>query len=221
MYILNPNIPKIISMQMGETKIRTISEKGKYVVSNIMRSWFLSIWYLLDPIYFSFTRLAYVKDEREQNLIFRVRDTIYRGREIILSDGTVIQKNDRLLKIHLHNAKLLKDLHPITCEVARGRYIFQSVLASLPALAAFVEGHPHKEDLKGIIGITTLHRGCRRLGFETHEIKSRYYQLYKKITFILIIFLSTSSFSKQSIQKQQPKYLFMSTEGLYSRYKEN
>jgi hypothetical protein len=196
-------------------------EKGKCVVSNVMRSWFLSIWYLLDPIYYSFTRLTYVRDETERKLIFRVRDTRYKGRQIILSDGTVIQKNDRLLKIHLHNAKLLKDLHPVTCDVARGRYIFQSVLTSLPALAAFVDEHPHKDELKGIIGITTLHRGCRRLGFETYEIKSRFYQLYKKLTFILIISLSTSSFSKQSIQKQQPKYLFMSTKNLYSRYRAN
>ncbi|MBM7663248.1 hypothetical protein JOC85_004119 [Bacillus mesophilus] len=190
-------------------------------MSNVMKGWFLSIWYFLDPIYYAFTRLTYVKDESKKNLIFRVRVTRYKGREVVLSDGTIIRKNDTLLKIHLHNVKLLKELYQVQCEVKRGRHIFQSVLTALPALAAYLENHPQKEDIKAVIGITTLHRGCRRLGFETHDIKSRCYQFFKKVTFTLIYILSATNISKESMQKHQPKYLFMSTKALSKRYRVN
>ncbi|WP_456278655.1 YkoP family protein [Bacillus sp. AK128] len=188
-------------------------------MSNVMKSWLLSIWYLLDPIYYSFTRLTYVQDDLKQNLIFRVRVTKYKGREVVLADGTVIRKNDRLLKIHLHNAKLLKELHEVQCEIKRGRHIFQAVLTALPALASYIEEHPEKDHLKAVIGITTLHRGCRRLGFETHDIKSKLYHLFKKATFIFIYILSATTLSRESMQKHQPKYLFMSTKDLSRRYR--
>jgi hypothetical protein len=184
-----------------------------------MRNWFLLIWYLLDPIYYSFTRLTYIKNESQQNLIFRVRVTRYKGREIILSDGTIIKKNDKLIKIHLHNVKLLKELLDVSCDISRGKFIFKKVLESLPALANYLDNHPNRDELKGIIGITTLHRGCKRLGFETYDIKSSVYRVFKLITFLLISFLSSTTFSRKSLQKQQPKYLFMSTELLRSRYK--
>ena len=82
-----------------------------------MRSCLLSIWYLLDPLYFFFTRLTLI-DKRQSN-VFRVRLTRYKGKEVILSDGTRI-KNDVLVKIHLHNVKLLKELQPIESAVRRG-----------------------------------------------------------------------------------------------------
>ena len=201
--------------------IVNLHDKGEFTVSNVMRNWFLSIWYLLDPLYYSFTRLTYIKDECNQNVIFRVRITKYKGREITLSDGTTIKRNDKLLKIHLHNVKLLKELHHVTCEVKRGRYIFQSVLESLPALALFLQNHPQKDELKGIIGITSLHRGCQRLGFETHDLKSKAYLKYKQITFLLISFISSSAFSLKSLKKQNPKYLVMSKDLLCDRYKLN
>lgn len=67
----------------------------------------LNLWGWIDPIYFRFTRLDYVENHLGKRTIMRVRLTKYKGREITLSDGTVIHKNDLLLKIHLHNIKLL------------------------------------------------------------------------------------------------------------------
>ncbi|MBM6619325.1 YkoP family protein [Bacillus suaedaesalsae] len=183
----------------------------------MVRSWLLLLWVLLDPIYYSFTRLSYIQDQKSN--IFRVRITRYKGREALLSDGITIKKNDMLIKIHLHNARLLNDLDKVTCDVTRGRFVFKRVLESLPGLASYIELHPRRDEIKGIIGITTLHKGCRRLGFETYDIKNRYYRTLKQIPFLVISVLSSKNFSK--IQKQQPKYLFMSTESLTSRYKVN
>lgn len=194
-------------------------KKGELNVGYILRSWFLLLWALLDPVYYSFTRLSYIQDNKDN--IFRVRVTKYKGREALLSDGTIIKRNDKLIKIHLHNARLLNELHQISCDVKRGRFVFKRVFESLPGLASYIELHPNRDDIKGIIGITTLHKGCSRLGFETYEINNVFYRIFKQIPFLLITILSSSNYSKSYFQKQQPKYLFMSTESLANRYKVN
>ncbi|MFD1738439.1 hypothetical protein ACFSCX_18100 [Bacillus salitolerans] len=188
-------------------------------MTNTLRGWFVFLWYLLDPIYYSLTRLKYVKDEAKQNLIFRVRLTTYKGRQVLLSDGTLINKNDKLIKIHLHNARLLKELMDVPSEVSRARIIFQKVLEGLPALAEYIEQHPDKNEIKGIIGITTLHRGCSRLGFETVHLSNQVYKFIKTVTFLSIWFLSSNQFSLKHFFKQQPKYLFMSKTSLNNRYR--
>jgi hypothetical protein len=94
-----------------------------------MGSYLLSFWnILLDPLYYFFTRLEYLD---HHSGIFRVRLTKYKGREVLLSDGTVIKKNDKLVKIHLHNVKLLSELKGVPCSVRRGRIIFRKVLMSI------------------------------------------------------------------------------------------
>ncbi|WP_257467550.1 YkoP family protein [Peribacillus asahii] len=71
-----------------------------------MRNYLLNIWNLVDPIYYRLSHLNYLPEKN----ILRVKLTRYKGRNVILSDGTAINKNDLLIKIHLHNAVLLKEL---------------------------------------------------------------------------------------------------------------
>ncbi|WP_052480348.1 YkoP family protein [Caldibacillus thermoamylovorans] len=86
-----------------------------------MRKVILFCWRLLDPIYYQFTRLTYI-DYRKN--IFRVRLTRYLGHPVVLADGTHIQKNDLLLKIHFHNVRLLSELSQIQNEFQKGKVFF-------------------------------------------------------------------------------------------------
>jgi len=185
-----------------------------------VRLCFLSVWTFLDPIYYLFTRLTYLKDEEENSSVLRVRLTRYKGRPFTLSDGTVIQKNDLLIKIHLHNVKILKALNGLQGETAKGRMIYQQVKKSLPSLALFLNNHHNSSEIKGIIGITMLNKGCHRLGFQTFNIKNIYYRLIKHMVFIPMYCLSVNSISRLAL-KRPPKYLFMSRESLLANYLKN
>ncbi len=185
---------------------------------NAMKNCFLLVWKIIDPIYYFFTRLTYVENGKKESTIFRVRLTTYKGCALHMKDGTFIRPNDKLIKIHLHNVKLLKELVKFKCEVKRGRYVFQKVIESLPDLADYMESHPKRKEIKGIIGITTLHRGCNRLGFEIYEIRSKPYLIIKQVTLLFIYLISTSTVSKATYKKQEPKYLLMSADTLVNRY---
>ncbi|MEC5425402.1 hypothetical protein QGM71_18125 [Virgibacillus sp. C22-A2] len=177
-----------------------------------MKSYLLGVWNIIDPVYYNFTRLRYVPDDEYCNTLFRVRLTRYKGGEVILNDGTVIQKNDLLMKIHLHNVKVLNDLTSITSDVKKAVFIYHKVKRSLPKLACYIEAHQKTNEIKGIIGITTLYKGASRLGFEIVPIKSSYYRAYKKVTFFPINLIASKN------RLDDPVYLFMSKDELINNY---
>lgn len=176
----------------------------------------INLWSILDPIYFCFTRLCYIENKFGNRSIMRVRITRYKGRKITLSDGTVINKNDVLLKIHLHNVELLRQIQEFDSETRKALMTYKRVKESLPLIAKYIQLHNNVNEIKGLVGITNLNKGCRKLGFETFAIHNRYYKLLKKASLLPIYFLSSYSVSKR--EKPSPIYLFMSKDRLY-KYK--
>ncbi|MFW5437351.1 YkoP family protein [Paenibacillus apiarius] len=180
-----------------------------------IKMYLLSIWNILDPIYYSLSRLTYI--DRATPNIFRVRLLCYKGRDITLTDGTCIKNNDLLVKIHLYNVRLLKEILPLNNPVKKGRIISRSVEQSLPGVCRYIQMHPKSNEIKGIIGVTMLHRGCRQLGFDVANIHNPLYRAFKWITLMPIHFLSVSKPVK-TLRKQKPKYLVMSAEMLAKKY---
>lgn len=175
----------------------------------------LHIWNIIDPIYFQFTRLDHVKNKTGKRTIMRVRLTRYKGRKITLSDGTVINKNDLLLKVHLHNIKLLKQIQDYNSEVRRALMIYKSVQESLPAISRYIKLKGYTNEIKGLIGITMLYKGCTKLGFEAHPIENRFYKLFKQVALLPIHLLASKKITKVI---PKPMYLFMSKEVLLNKY---
>ncbi|ALC91266.1 hypothetical protein AM500_16810 [Bacillus sp. FJAT-18017] len=185
-----------------------------------MKQYIISMWTVLDPLYYTFTRLTYVSDELISENIFRVRLTKYKGRDLILSDGVQIKKNDLMVKIHLHNVRLLKELYQIESDIKRVKKIYKLVEKSLPGVQTYIYNHERSGEIKGIVGITTLCTGSERLGFEISSISHPLYKWFKWMTFLPISFLSSSSFSlKKMLKKSPPGYLLMSKDKLNKLYK--
>ncbi|WP_232489962.1 hypothetical protein [Neobacillus cucumis] len=179
----------------------------------------LWIWKLIDPLFYLCSRLHYIQEENKKKSIFRVRITKYKGKNIILSDGTLICRNDLLIKIHLHNVRLLNEYIKIKNDLNRARLIYKAVLRSMPSLARYVNTHPRETQIKGIIGITTINKGVVPLGFETFRPNNRLYRRVKKVGQLPIFLLTKSSF--RNFQKNKLNYLLMSKDKLYQRYGRN
>ncbi|WP_461479530.1 YkoP family protein [Paenibacillus sp. PvR148] len=56
------------------------------------------MWEIIDPLYYACSRLRYIGSGDQRSGIFRVRLILYKGTPISLSDGTLIQKGNILLK---------------------------------------------------------------------------------------------------------------------------
>lgn len=131
--------------------------------------------------------------------------TKYRGKTFLLADGTEIKRNDCLLKIHLHNVRVLKEVMSISHSVQRTRMIYKMVEQSMPVLAKFIDSHQKKDDIKGVIGITMLNKGVKKLGFELMYPENRYYIHFKRITQMPIFLISHSTLSMKKIKNQKSK----------------
>lgn len=175
----------------------------------------LLIWSIIDWVYFNFTRLQYVKKSCGEKTILRVRVIKYKGRNVILSDGTEINKNDTLIKIHLHNAKLLSLFNELS-EIKRGLAVYKSIKESLPFVYHYLNTHKQESKIKGLIGITLLHKGSKKLGFEPVTIHSHYFRSFKRVALFPIYFLASSNAMNKRVP--EPMYLFMSKESLKRIY---
>jgi hypothetical protein len=183
-----------------------------------MKGYLISLWNLLDPLYYVCSRLIHPPCEGAEGNIFRVRLTQYKGKNIVLSDGTPINKNDTLVKIHLHNARILKELKGIKSEIKKAKIIYRYVQHSLPGVEVYIRSC--SGEVKGIIGITLLNKGCERLGFEIVDISNPIYKWFKWAAFLPIGILSNKNGSiGYFLKHQQPNYLFMSTKKLSNMYK--
>jgi hypothetical protein len=189
-------------------------EKGEQAMR--IRLAILWIWKLIDPIFYICSRLHYIKMENKGKSIFRVRITKYKGKNLMLSDGTLITRNDLLLKIHLHNVRILNEYIKIKNELNRARLIYKIVFKSMPALVYYLNSHPKEQEIKGIIGITTINKAVIPLGFECFQPTNRFYRSTKKIGQLPIFLLTKSSI--RNFQKNNLNYLLMSKEKLYQRY---
>ncbi|MBX9973799.1 YkoP family protein [Cytobacillus firmus] len=185
----------------------------------MFRNILLSIWVFLDPLYYPFTRLQHLTADPEKGGVFRVRLTKYKGNDIELSDGVIIRKNDHLLKIHLHNVRLLNEFNYMKNELLKGRAIYKRVKDSMPLLTAFILNHPEETKIKGVIGITLINKGFSTLGFECILPKNKLYCWFKKTFQLPIYFLSCSKISAANIKKHRTVYLLMSKENLINKYK--
>lgn len=182
-----------------------------------MKSYILFLWRFIDPFYFHCTRLRYL--DPEQNVL-RVRLTRYKGKSVVLSDGSRINKNDLLIKIHLHNIRLLKEMQYIKSELKKTRHVYKKIEKSLPELATYIRAHQKSPEIKGIIGITALNRGSGRLGFEKADITNRLYKFFKQLALVPICYLSVEE-PRKALKRHRPSYLFMSKNKLLERYARN
>lgn len=96
--------------------------------------------------------------------------------------------------------------------------LYKKIKASLPHLALYIQRHKNTQEIKGIIGITLLNKGCERLGFESYAISSRSYKWFKQLAFYPIYLLSTPKLILKDEKKTSPMYLFMSKECLLKKY---
>lgn len=176
----------------------------------------LPFWGIIDQIYFQFNRLQFI--DKDGGNVFRVRPIYYRGEPITLLDGTQIHQGDLLLKIHLYNYALMKEMVGMNSEIRRAFFVYQTVEKSMPGLAKYLHFHPRSEEIKGVIGITLLNRGVRHLGFDSIPITNDYYRRWKKSYMVPMYYICHGFRTGNGRKKLDPKILVMSKDQLFKNY---
>lgn len=135
----------------------------------------LHLWRVWDTIYYHSTRLQYV--EKNHNL-FRIVLLPFWSEPLVTKHGSIINKNDLVLKLHIHNFRLAEMIYKKKDSKALGIMLLREVRNSMPGLARYVACHPYVDQITGVVGTTFLHRGVEHLGFSTtNPIESKIYKI--------------------------------------------
>ncbi|EGL83165.1 hypothetical protein CathTA2_1278 [Caldalkalibacillus thermarum TA2.A1] len=183
-----------------------------------MKSLILHVWAVWDWIYFLFNRMQYVS---KQDNFFRIVRTTYKGPPIRTRDGHWIRAGDDIIKIHLYNFRIAKEIKSFPSEIAFIFYFKRSLEFSLYGLSRYVESLPDRHRIKGIMGTSMFNRGAERLGFTICEVDDTWYYRLKGLLYKLIYWLIHPQgwgYLKRHGKRLQSKHLVMSVEELHRLY---
>ncbi|MFP4697196.1 MAG: YkoP family protein [Eubacteriales bacterium] len=134
---------------------------------------------------------------------FYVYQFKYKGKQVTLEDGTIINKGDELVELHLNNKKY-KNVSNSVREIFK---IFDSEMEKLAT--AFVEDKRFA-NVKGIYGRTLLFGVAKKRGFEVSEIESSSMSKFIKIWDSLIKYAYEAK--NQKLKFREPKQIWISKE---------
>jgi Predicted xylanase/chitin deacetylase len=102
--------------------------------------------------------------------LFHYRIRPYRGGELALNDGAVIRPNDKIVELHFDNAKLKALLENSRSLMKVAIFLVRETEKAMPALARHLESMENLGEIKGLYGISMIHRGPEAFGFSVLDL---------------------------------------------------
>lgn len=183
-----------------------------------MNTSLLMLWGYWDEIYQRCTRLKYIE---KGNNIFRIVPLRYRGESLVTTDGRIIHDGDLIVKIHIHNYYFATLCKGVKDEFRVALLLRRHIMLSLPKLARYLESMEEREEIKGIVGTTMLHKGVQPLGFSISDVPMTWFFRYKRwyLRLLLRIVHPDGKRRVQTWNQEMPlKRVYMSKDLLLNRY---
>lgn len=183
-----------------------------------MNTSLLMLWGYWDEIYQRCTRLKYIE---KGNNIFRIVPLRYRGESLVTTDGQFIHDGDLIVKIHIHNYYFATLCKGVKDEFRVALLLRRHIMLSLPKLARYLQAMEEREEIKGIVGTTMLHKGVQPLGFSISDVPMTWFFRYKRWYLRLLLRIVHPDGKKrvQTWNQEMPlKRVYMSKDLLLDRY---
>jgi peptidoglycan/xylan/chitin deacetylase (PgdA/CDA1 family) len=102
--------------------------------------------------------------------LFHYRIRPYRGGELKLDDGAVLRPGDKIVELHFDNAKLRELLENSRSLMKVAIFLIRETEKAMPALARHLAGREDLSGVKGLYGISMIHRGPEAFGFSVLDL---------------------------------------------------
>lgn len=213
-------LPKIIE---GLTKkgyeIADISrfENSNEIIN--LKSIFIGLWEVWEKLYF---KLAHIIELDDSEAILHFSINTYKGKPVLLKDGTVVKKGDKFLELHLLNRNVSNILRRHNSLMGASKEIERRLISSFAEIIDYVERNDIA--IKAVHGVTGLYRLFEKRNFDIFDLNPFvriFVNIYEK--FLLVIYHPLGfKRLKTKDRKLIPKSIWMSIKGLkkylYSTY---
>jgi peptidoglycan/xylan/chitin deacetylase (PgdA/CDA1 family) len=163
-----------------------------------------------------------VKPIDAQNRFLHVRVRVYRGETIRLSDGEEIRRGDRIVELHFDNGLLYAMATGSRSSVQLAIKMIRATEQLMPKMLRYILQHPRYPDIKGVYGVSLIHRGAKQFGFTLENLPKGVLSFFTSV-YLRILLLVLHPAGKRRLQTNPhqliPKTIAMSTKELLRRYK--
>jgi len=112
--------------------------------------------------------------------IFHYRIRPYHGKTLKLEDGREIRSKDKVIELHFDNEKLLQVMLHSRSVLQSAIQLIREVDRAMPKLAKHMEGRKEFEDVKGLYGVSMMHRGPEAFGFSVLELPKGMFSFFTR-----------------------------------------
>ncbi|EGL16919.1 hypothetical protein HMPREF9413_0645 [Paenibacillus sp. HGF7] len=178
----------------------------------------LRAWMLWERL---FHRLYRVQPGDPEHRFLHYRIRTYHGQELILEDGEIIRPGDKVAELHLDNEWLRRAGSQSSSMMKLAVQMIRAMGHSMPRLAHRLLTDPALADLKGVYGISMIHRGTRQFGFTVLPLHNRLWRwsstLYLRV---LLGMLHPGGFGRlqENTARLNPRIIAMSVSQMKKRY---
>lgn len=129
---------------------------------------------------------------------FHYRITSYSGEPVQFAEGGGVQKGDRIAELHFDNKMLSGLAAQSKSPVATGIKMLREVEQALPLLAKQLAEDPEACNIKAVYGVTMIHRGADRLGFQIFKLPDGWFARTTRVylRLLLKVLTDTKAYSK-------------------------
>jgi hypothetical protein len=134
----------------------------------------------------------------------------YKGKDIYLSDGSTISKNDKIIELHINNKK--------TDNIKKGelKKIRQIINSEMKLLTSLISNNNDLKDIKAIYGRTVLYPLIAKKGFDVLNIEKKGLRFF--LAFWDNIIKTVYSNYSSKFKKREPKEIWISSKKLQEKF---
>ncbi|OUS77819.1 polysaccharide deacetylase family protein [Paenibacillus sp. MY03] len=184
---------------------------------SIVKRFAISLWLMWEQAFHAVFRLKKVGESEIPAFHYRV--TKYTGEPVTFANGKGVNKGDDIAEIHFDNKLLSSIAATSKSPLATGLRLIREVENALPALANQLAEDAAAQSIKAVYGVTMIHRGADRLGFEVFQLPEGWFkrstQVYLRL--LMKVLTNTKQYKAGRIKAAKtemvtPRMLFMPLE---------
>jgi peptidoglycan/xylan/chitin deacetylase (PgdA/CDA1 family) len=176
-------------------------------------------WMLWERLFIKFFHIVAI-DRNNPLLKMRIRE--YTGSQpITLEDGEQIRKGDRVAELHFDNRILFQLSADAPNEMQLAIQIIRQTEQFMPQINSMLQNNPLFHDVKGLYGISLIHRGSKKLGFSVIDLPQGAFSFLTQFYLRTLLFVLHPQGKKRLKSKPQllvPKIIAISKKELMNRY---
>lgn len=191
----------------------------KPLIQSLPKQLLVFSWMLWEQLFLKLFRIVAIDLE---NPLLKVRVREYTGSQTItLDDGEQIFKGDLIAELHFDNRILFQLSANAASEVQLAIQIIRKMEIFMPQVNLLLQNDPLWHNVKGLYGISLIHRGSKKLGFSVIDLPKGFFSMTTQLYLKLLLSVLHPQGKKRLQSKPQllvPKIIAISKKELMNRY---